>query len=406
MLKSVRGIPSKIRRKRTKSERRNRTKESVVIEEVEAKPHREKLDLLYSIQEDPPWYTCLILGFQHYLTMFGATMAYPLILAIPLCIEDNALVKSDLISTIFFMAGLSTLLQTTFGCRLPIVQGGTYAFLVPAIAILNLEKYKCPEMKVPVNNTDLSTSPPETEITMTASSFMATDTSDVTNLMVSMAVNSNLTQPELIPITLALKGEEVMNWKVRMREIQGAIIVSSLFQVVIGFTGIIGFMLRYIGPLSIAPTIALVGLSLFSTAGRLAGEHWWISCLTFGLLILFSQYLKDVKTPVPAYTRKKGCHVSWWPSFKLFPVLLAIVIAWVLCVILTATDVFPNNKSNWQYGARTDRYREVGQTRNSNRPRYKQSHVRKRAQTYVYFHTRSVHMWVCLYRHHVIIWAF
>ena len=55
--------------------------------------------------------------------------------------------------------------------------------------------------------------------------------------------------------------------------------VASLFQVVIGFSGIIGLMLRFIGPLSIAPTIALVGLSLFGAASGFSGVHWGISFL-------------------------------------------------------------------------------------------------------------------------------
>ena len=48
--------------------------------------------------------------------------------------------------------------------------------------------------------------------------------------------------------------------------------ISSLFQIVIGFSGIMGFALKYIGPLTICPTIALVGLPLFGTAGSFAGE--------------------------------------------------------------------------------------------------------------------------------------
>ena len=48
--------------------------------------------------------------------------------------------------------------------------------------------------------------------------------------------------------------------------------VSSLFQVVIGFTGLIGFLLRFIGPLTIAPTITLVGVALFHVAAEHAGK--------------------------------------------------------------------------------------------------------------------------------------
>lgn len=47
-----------------------------------------------------------------------------------------------------------------------------------------------------------------------------------------------------------------------MRELSGAIIGASLIQVAIGYSGLMGFLLKYISPLTIAPTIALVGLAL------------------------------------------------------------------------------------------------------------------------------------------------
>ena len=48
--------------------------------------------------------------------------------------------------------------------------------------------------------------------------------------------------------------------------------VSSLFQVVLGFSGVIGLVLQFVGPLSIMPTIALVGLPLFSAAADFSGN--------------------------------------------------------------------------------------------------------------------------------------
>ena len=47
--------------------------------------------------------------------------------------------------------------------------------------------------------------------------------------------------------------------------------VSSLFQIFIGFSGFIGLIMRFVGPLTVAPTIALIGLSLFSAANNFAG---------------------------------------------------------------------------------------------------------------------------------------
>ena len=48
--------------------------------------------------------------------------------------------------------------------------------------------------------------------------------------------------------------------------------VSSLFQIVIGFSGFVGLIVRFVSPLAIAPTIALIGLSLFSASNTFAGK--------------------------------------------------------------------------------------------------------------------------------------
>jgi len=67
------------------------------------------------------------------------------------------------------------------------------------------------------------------------------------------------------------------------------------------------------------------------------------------LLILFSQILVDVKVPAVTYRKGVGFKIVWFELFKLFPVLLAIAIMWLVCGILTATNVFqPGNP------ARTD----------------------------------------------------
>lgn len=110
----------------------------------------------------------------------------PFILSPALCIEETDPVRSHLVSTIIFVSGIITLLQCTLGIRLPIIQGGTFAFLVPTFAILSLPEWKCP----------------------------------------SKDVMANMTYEEKTEL-----------WQVRMREVQGAIIISSLFEVAIGFFG-------------------------------------------------------------------------------------------------------------------------------------------------------------------------
>lgn len=55
-------------------------------------------------------------------------------------------------------------------------------------------------------------------------------------------------------------------------KIQGALMLSSLFQIAIGFTGLVGFLIRFIGPVTIGPTVTLVGIALFNEAADRAGK--------------------------------------------------------------------------------------------------------------------------------------
>lgn len=54
---------------------------------------------------------------QHFLTALGGLVAVPLILAKDLCLQHDPLTQSYLISTIFFVSGICTLLQVFFGVR-------------------------------------------------------------------------------------------------------------------------------------------------------------------------------------------------------------------------------------------------------------------------------------------------
>ena len=217
---------------------------------------KENADLIYAIDDQPPLAETITLGFQHYLIMFGATVAIPLILQDSLGITDPVEL-AELIGTMFLVSGIATLLQTTFGNRLPIVQGGTFALLTPAITICGMAE-------------------------------------------------------------LAEVG-----WEVRMQHIQGAIIVGAAVEAALGYLGLVGKLVRFISPVVIAPTIALIGLSLFKIGAPVAGLHWGIGGLTIVLIIALSQYLKNLHR-----------------AFQLFPVMLAILLAWGVAAVLTWAGVF------------------------------------------------------------------
>ena len=73
-----------------------------------------------------------------------------------------------------------------------------------------------------------------------------------------------------------------MGFEVKLQHIQGAVIVGAAFEILIGASGLVGKMLRFVGPITIAPTIALIGLSLYKFGAPNAkgtSAHWWLNHL-------------------------------------------------------------------------------------------------------------------------------
>ncbi|MDG5820298.1 solute carrier family 23 protein [Natronococcus sp. A-GB7] len=214
----------------------------------------------YGIEDRPPLGESTVLGIQHYLTMVGANIAVPLILADAMGMPGD--VTAQFIGTFFVVSGIATLAQTTFGNRYPIVQGAPFSMLAPALAIIAV---------------------------VTAGGVQG--------------------QPD---------------WQAALVQLQGAIIVAAAVQVAMGYFGLVGKLRRFLSPVVIAPTIALIGLALFD-AGQITGtdQSWLLLGLTLGLILLFSQYLE---------LRHR--------AFRLYPVLLAIGIAWIAAAVLSVAGVF------------------------------------------------------------------
>ena len=75
-----------------------------------------------------------MLALQHMLTMFGSTVSIPLLFgpAMGMSLEQIGL----LISSVMLCSGVATLIQTTFGSRLPIIQGISFSFIAAFFAII------------------------------------------------------------------------------------------------------------------------------------------------------------------------------------------------------------------------------------------------------------------------------
>lgn len=55
--------------------------------------------------------------------------------------------------------------------------------------------------------------------------------------------------------------------------------VAAVFELVVGLSGVFGLIMRFIGPLVIAPTLLMIALPLFKLCAENAGNQWGISCL-------------------------------------------------------------------------------------------------------------------------------
>jgi len=108
-----------------------------------------------------------------------------------------------------------------------------------------------------------------------------------------------------------------------MQYIAGAIILGSLVEMFIGFTGLIGKLQRFISPVVIGPVIALIGLSLWYVGAPNAAQNWLLA----GIVIIASFYFSLILGP------KK-------PFFSLFPILLAVLIAYGVGLILTLAGAY------------------------------------------------------------------
>lgn len=180
---------------------------------------------IYGLDDKPEFPKAVVLGAQHVLTMFGATVSVPLLFG-PIMGMSQAEI-AILISSVMLCSGLATIVQTTVGSRLPIVQGVSFSFLGAFFLIIG-EASK------------------EAAATGVASGPLA------------------------------------------MQYIAGAIILGAIVEMGIGFSGLVGMLRRVLSPVVIGPVIMLIGLALFQHGAPKAGTHWPISGLTIVLIIVFS----------------------------------------------------------------------------------------------------------------------
>ncbi|KAJ6378958.1 hypothetical protein OIU78_029052 [Salix suchowensis] len=216
----------------------------------------------YGLRDNPGFALLMYYGLQHYLSLAGSLIFIPLIIVPAMGGTDRD--TAEVISTMLLISGITTILHSYFGTRLPLVQGSSFVYLAPALVIINAREYR------------------------------------------------NLTEHKFRHI---------------MRELQGAIIVGSLFQSILGFTGFMSLLLRLINPVMVAPTVAAVGLAFFSYGFPQAGSCVEISIPLILLVLIFTLYLR-------------GISIFGHRIFQIYAVPLSVLIIWTYAFFLTAGGAY------------------------------------------------------------------
>ncbi|XP_067656670.1 solute carrier family 23 member 1-like [Haliotis asinina] len=297
----------------TGKERVKNCQELGIDREAEKLAEKEDEPLYYTLTQNPPCMITLSAALQHIMMNLAFEVATAFIVSDALCAAYDSPIRSRLLSSTLLMSGIASFLQTAVGVRLPVFQGPSASFFPALLALQNNPEWKCPDG----NLTSLAQYANATSLNLSA-------TSDVT----------------------LLSEEE------KLKQLSGSLMAASMLEILIGSTGLVGVLLRYIGPITVAPTIALIGISLYKIPIAQSRPSWGISFGGIALLLIFILYIPHIKIPLPRWGKKK--ERSYLPIFELFPVLLSILVMWAISAVLTVTNVFPDDPDDIRYKARTD----------------------------------------------------
>ncbi|XP_022752046.1 nucleobase-ascorbate transporter 11-like isoform X2 [Durio zibethinus] len=214
------------------------------------------------LRDNPGFGALIYYGLQHFLSLAGSLIFIPLVMVPAMGGTDKD--TATVISTMLLVSGITTILHSYFGTRLPLVQGSSFIYLAPALVIINARDYR------------------------------------------------NLTDHKFRHI---------------MRELQGAIIVGSVFQSILGFSGLMSLLLRLINPVVVGPTVAAVGLAFFGYGFPQAGSCVEVSVPLLMLVLLCTLYLR-------------GISIFGHQLFRIYAVPLSVIITWTYAFFLTAGGAY------------------------------------------------------------------
>ncbi|NXT74682.1 S23A3 protein, partial [Zapornia atra] len=197
---------------------------------------------------------------------------------------------SELLARSLFACGISTVLQTTLGSRLPLVHIPSFEYVVPAMVL---------------------------------SSHLSLSASTDRN---GTAVASMCPAPHC-----ADAGSRAAS----LQEVSGAVLVSGLVQLALGMSGMCGWAARRCGPMVLAPSFSIIGLSAYKEAAFFCSTNWMVALLLMFLAVTFSQHLGSCRLPFCAWLQPRGGSAEPpVPTLRTFSVLLPFACVCIVCAIL------------------------------------------------------------------------
>ncbi|XP_005361666.1 solute carrier family 23 member 3 isoform X2 [Microtus ochrogaster] len=237
------------------------------------------------------WVLSCLLALQHFLVLSSLLSASHLLLLHSLPPGGLSYSPAQLLASSFFSCGVSTVLQTWMGSRLPLVQAPSLEFLIPALVLTNQKP--CLTTKTPGN----------------------------ASLSLHLCSLSSCQGLEL--------------WNTCLREVSGAVVVSGLLQGTIGLLGLPGRVFPYCGPLVLAPSLVVAGLSAHKEVAQFCSTHWGLALLLILLMVICSQHLGSCRVPWcswrPASTSSTHIYI---PVFRLLSVLTPVACVWIISALL------------------------------------------------------------------------
>ncbi|XP_068960555.1 solute carrier family 23 member 3 isoform X2 [Petaurus breviceps papuanus] len=238
----------------------------------------------------PSWGLSWLLAIQHILVQASLLCVSHLLLLHSLPPGELSYPPGQLLASSLFSCGLSTAMQTWMGSRLPLVQAPSFEFLIPALVLASQKPYQV--TWAPGNNSHA----------------------------LSPCVGTGCP-------TLG-------SWDESLREVSGAVLMSGLLQGTLGLLGRPGRLFLHFGPLVLAPSLVVVGLSAHKEVALFCSANWGLALLSILLIVVCSQHLGSCLLPFcPLRTSVPSAHTHV-PVFRLFSVLLPVICVWILSALL------------------------------------------------------------------------